>query len=71
MAVHDQSRLGRTEHAEAPLTHEEAVFSLLALGEGRFSFTSELRTDERKIKGTVTALLLEWGRRADERERSE
>jgi hypothetical protein len=47
----------------------EAVFFLLGLREGRFSFTSELRTTERRMKGTITGLLLEWGRRADEQER--
>lgn len=47
---------------------EEAILELLLLKQGRFTFTSELRTPEKRIKATVTALLLEWGRRADERE---
>jgi hypothetical protein len=44
----------------------EAVFQLLALKEGRFSFTNELRVPERRMKVPITGLLIEWGRRADE-----
>lgn len=45
---------------------EEAVFELLGMKQGRYTFTPELDAQEKKIKGTITALLLEWGRRADE-----
>lgn len=44
----------------------DALFFLLGLDEGRFSFTKELSTDEHRMKTSVTALLLEWGRRVDE-----
>jgi hypothetical protein len=49
----------------------EAIFFMLGLHEGRYSFTQELRVKEVRSRATVTALLLEWGRRADELERRE
>jgi pSer/pThr/pTyr-binding forkhead associated (FHA) protein len=54
-------------------SHEglEAIFFLLGLHEGRYSFTQELRVKEIRMRVTVTGLLLEWGRRADEREHRE
>jgi pSer/pThr/pTyr-binding forkhead associated (FHA) protein len=61
---------GLPRAAEAGKSRDaEAAFFLLGLRAGRFSFTSELRTTERRMKGTITGLLLEWGRRADEGER--
>lgn len=56
--------------AEAPragLKDEEAVLYLCALKSGRFSFTSQIENPERRMKATLTAILLEWGRRADEK----
>ncbi len=50
-------------------TGEEAIFVLLALKSGRFTFTGEIATKDRHMQKPVTALLLEWGRRADETER--
>jgi hypothetical protein len=62
---------GQPKAAEAgDAVDNEAVFVLLAIKEGRFSFTGELKTDERRMKVGVTGLLLEWGRRADELGRS-
>jgi pSer/pThr/pTyr-binding forkhead associated (FHA) protein len=52
--------------AAGKLEDAEAVFFLLGLTEGRFSFTSELRSQDHRLKTTVTGLLLEFGRRADE-----
>ena len=49
---------------------EEAVIALLLMKHGRFTFTPEVRERERRIKRTLTGLLLEWGRRADEAERA-
>jgi hypothetical protein len=47
---------------------EEAVFSLLAMKSGRFTFTPEIEVREKRINATITAILLEWGRRSDESE---
>jgi hypothetical protein len=47
-------------------TDVEAVMELLTLKEGHFSFAPELRTPEKRIRASITGLLLEWGRRADE-----
>jgi pSer/pThr/pTyr-binding forkhead associated (FHA) protein len=59
---------GQPHSAEAKetLKNEEAVIFLLMLKAGRFTFTSEFRDGPRTIKQTMTGLLLEWGRRADE-----
>ncbi len=58
---------GNPQAAEAGDARDaEAIYTLLAIKEGRFSFTGELKTDERRMKISVTSLLLEWGRRADE-----
>ena len=43
-----------------------AIFQLLGLKEGRFSFTDELRHSVRRMHIPITGLLLEWGRRTDE-----
>jgi hypothetical protein len=44
---------------------EEAVIAMLGVTRGRFTFMPNV-TEERRIKQTITALLLEFGRRADE-----
>jgi hypothetical protein len=44
---------------------EEAVIALLGVTSGRFTFMPEV-TEERRIKPTITGLLLEFGRRVDE-----
>lgn len=44
---------------------EEAVFAMIGLTSGRFTFMPNA-TAERRIKQTITGLLLEFGRRADE-----
>ncbi|MEZ0227548.1 MAG: FHA domain-containing protein [Planctomycetota bacterium] len=49
------------------LKDEEAVIFLLMLKQGRFTFAPDLKESTRRIKPTITGLLLEWGRRADER----
>ena len=46
--------------------NEEAILSLLGMKQGRYTFTHELEAKERRCRATITALLLEWGRRADE-----
>jgi hypothetical protein len=43
----------------------EAVIAMLGVTSGRFTFMPEV-TEERRIKQTITGLLLEFGRRADE-----
>jgi hypothetical protein len=50
------------------LKDEEAVFALLKLKKGRFSFSPEIEEAHktRRMKNAVTALLLELGRRLDE-----
>lgn len=45
---------------------EEAILSLLAMKQGRYTFSPEIEVKERRCKRTITAILLEWGRRADE-----
>jgi hypothetical protein len=44
----------------------EAIFSLLAMKTGRFTFSPEVHVKDHRMRVTFTALLLEWGRRADE-----
>ncbi len=51
------------------LTDAEAVIFLLMLKQGRFTFSSEFQEKARSIKSTITGLLLEWGRRADDASR--
>ncbi len=46
----------------------EAIFSLLAMKSGRFTFTPEIEVREKRVNATITAILLEWGRRSDESE---
>lgn len=46
-------------------TEDEAVLAMLALAEGRYMFAPELELGAPKVKGTITALLLEASRRAD------
>src|SRR5581483_3125079 len=45
---------------------DEAVLFLLTIKTGRFTFSPECKEKTRRIKPTITGLLLEWGRRADE-----
>jgi hypothetical protein len=52
--------------ADQGLTDVEAVIFLLMLKQGRFTFSPECKEKTRRIKPTITGLLLEWGRRADE-----
>jgi len=49
---------------------EEAILSLLAMKTGRFTFSPDLETKERRVRSTFTALLLEWGRRVDDATRT-
>ncbi|HZU95580.1 MAG TPA: FHA domain-containing protein [Planctomycetota bacterium] len=49
------------------LKDDEAVIFLLMLKQGRFTFSPEAKEKTRRIKPTITGLLLEWGRRADEK----
>lgn len=49
------------------LKDDEAVIFLLQLKQGRFTFSPECKEKARRIKPTITGLLLEWGRRADEK----
>jgi hypothetical protein len=53
------------------LEGNEAIISLLMMKSGRYSFSAELQVKERVIKATITALLLEWGRRADEQQQQQ
>lgn len=49
------------------LQGDEAVLAMLALKEGRFTFTAEgSPKGERRMGGTITGLLLEFSRRTDE-----
>jgi hypothetical protein len=53
--------------AEADDVHDDdAILKILALKAGRFTFLPELKTQDRRVRQTITALLLEAGRRADE-----
>lgn len=45
---------------------DEAVLALLTLRGGRFVFSRELAATEKRIEKSITALLFEAGRRADE-----
>lgn len=75
LSVHSKELGGwLTLHAGAPgaaeagdLRDVEAVLRLLALEHGRYFFSSDVRTAERRIRGSLSALLLEWARRVDER----
>jgi predicted component of type VI protein secretion system len=49
---------------------DEAVIFLLTLKQGRFTFSSQLKERTRRVKSTITGLLLEWGRRADDASRA-
>jgi pSer/pThr/pTyr-binding forkhead associated (FHA) protein len=58
--------------AEATETvDEEAVHKILAVKDGRFTFLPEQKVQERRMKLTITAILLEAGRRADEKSQSQ
>lgn len=46
---------------------EEAVQRILAFATGRFVFLPQLKIPDRRMRHTMTAILLEAGRRADER----
>lgn len=48
------------------LRDEEAILTILAMAAGRFVFTPSIPVCERRVKATITALLLEAGRRRDE-----
>lgn len=48
------------------LKGSEAVFAMVALRRGHFSFRSKIEAGERTISTTLTGLLLEAGRRMDE-----
>jgi hypothetical protein len=48
---------------------DEAVIFLLMLKQGRFTFLPECKEKTKTIKTTITGLLLEWGRRADDESR--
>lgn len=52
--------------ADGGRVDDEAVIFLLLLKQGRFTFSPECKEKTRRIKPTITGLLLEWGRRADE-----
>ena len=41
----------------------EAVLAILALKQGRFVFETELKTEDKRMATTITAILLEWSRR--------
>jgi predicted component of type VI protein secretion system len=41
----------------------EALFDILALTEGRFIFEEDLKTADKRLSTTITAILLEWSRR--------
>lgn len=45
---------------------EEAVLFLLGLKTGRYAFGPDLTSSEKRIRNTVTGILLEFGRRQDE-----
>jgi len=58
---------GRPRRAElGGLEGSEAVFGLLGLREGEFSFVRKVEEGARNCRGTITGLLLEASRRADE-----
>jgi hypothetical protein len=44
---------------------EDAVYAMLAVPEGRYTFVSVLEPGEARMSGTITGLLLEASRRAD------
>jgi pSer/pThr/pTyr-binding forkhead associated (FHA) protein len=52
--------------AKGGLKDEEALFFLLGRKQGSFTFTFETKETERRIKRSITALLLDWGRIVDE-----
>jgi hypothetical protein len=45
---------------------EDAVYAILGVTSGRFTFLPQVKTQERRMKLTITAILLEAGRRTDE-----
>ena len=58
---------GRPMWAElGALKDEEAVYSMLAMKQGEFSFVNKVEAGERTIFETVTGLLMEYSRREDE-----
>ncbi len=46
--------------------NEEAIISLLAMKQGRYTFSPEIEVHDKKCRATFTAILLEWGRIQDE-----
>lgn len=53
------------------LVDDEAILAMLEVDHGRFTFMPELGTIERRVARSVTGLLLEAGRRRDERQSSD
>lgn len=53
------------------LKDDEAVIFLLMLKQGRFAFSPECKEKTKRIRTTITGLLLEWGRRADDASRQQ
>jgi hypothetical protein len=51
-------------------TDVEAILALLALKQGRYTFSPEIENKEKRITTAFTAILLEFGRRQDERHRA-
>jgi hypothetical protein len=50
------------------LKDDEAVFRMLALERGNFSFVSKVDAGEKSMEGTLTKLLFDFGRTLDEQE---
>lgn len=50
------------------LKDDEAVFRMLALERGNFSFVSKVDAGEKSMEGTLTRLLFDFGRSLDEQE---